>query len=133
MSIRIAETSELSLDTEDLLKQLLLQVDTEEIGDNSTEESEGATTILLEVELDGARYTLTRFSSVASSDVSLSPREQEIVRLVAKGLSNKAIATVLEISFWTVATHLHRIFTKLGVGSRAEMITKALQEGLLNS
>jgi two-component system, NarL family, nitrate/nitrite response regulator NarL len=133
MSIRIAETSELSLDTEDLLKQLLLQVDTEEIGDNSTEESEGATTILLEVELDGARYTLTRFSSVASSDVSLSPREQEIVRLVAKGLSNKAIATVLEISFWTVATHLRRIFTKLGVGSRAEMITKALQEGLLNS
>lgn len=52
----------------------------------------------------------------------LSPREQEIVRLVAKGLPNKTIAAILDISPWTVATHLRRIFGKLSVRSRAAMI-----------
>ena len=52
----------------------------------------------------------------------LSPREQEIVRLVAKGLPNKTIAAILDISPWTVATHLRRVFGKLGVRSRAAMI-----------
>ena len=89
--------------------------------------------VLFEIELDGTRYTLARCMAPATvADATLSPREQEVVRLVAKGLSNKAIAKVLEISFWTVSTHLRRIFNKLGVSSRAEMISKAMQEGLLN-
>jgi DNA-binding CsgD family transcriptional regulator len=48
----------------------------------------------------------------------LSPRERQIVRLVAEGHVNKAIGAVLDISPWTVATHLRRIFAKLGVASR---------------
>ncbi|HZA34714.1 MAG TPA: helix-turn-helix transcriptional regulator, partial [Vicinamibacterales bacterium] len=64
--------------------------------------------------------------------ISLSPREREIVRLVAKGLPNKAIADVLDISLWTVATHLRRIFAKLGVGTRAEMIARVIGDGLLD-
>ncbi len=52
----------------------------------------------------------------------LSPREQQIVRLVATGLVNRTIGSVLDISPWTVATHLRRIFAKLGVASRASMI-----------
>lgn len=54
----------------------------------------------------------------------LSPREQEIVRLVAAGHPNKVIAAVLDISYWTVGTHLRRIFGKLGVTSRAAMVAK---------
>jgi DNA-binding CsgD family transcriptional regulator len=52
----------------------------------------------------------------------LSPREQQIVRLVAKGYVNNTIGRVLDISPWTVSTHLRRIFAKLGVASRAAMI-----------
>ena len=53
---------------------------------------------------------------------SLSPREAEVARMVARGLTNRAIATALDISLWTVATHLRRIFAKLGVNNRAEMV-----------
>lgn len=52
----------------------------------------------------------------------LSPRENEIAGMVGLGYTNRAIATVLEISLYTVSTHLRRIFTKLGVGSRAAMV-----------
>jgi DNA-binding CsgD family transcriptional regulator len=54
--------------------------------------------------------------------ISLSPREQQIARMVANGRTNQAIATGLEISVWTVSTHLRRIFAKLAVSSRAEMV-----------
>jgi DNA-binding NarL/FixJ family response regulator len=58
----------------------------------------------------------------------LSPREQEIIRMVAKGYSNKTIAGVLNISCWTVGTHLRRTFAKLGVASRAAMIARFMEE-----
>src|ERR1700750_3372949 len=75
--------------------------------------------VLIDTEVKGSRYLLMRISQSAGSSVQLSPREQEIVRMVAKGHSNKIIADVLNISCWTVSTHLRRIFAKLGVGSRA--------------
>jgi DNA-binding CsgD family transcriptional regulator len=81
--------------------------------------------ILLDVEVDGARYLLIRLPKPTSMCVQLSPREREIVRLVAQGHSNKIIADVLSISSWTVSTHLRRIFAKLGVGSRAAMVARA--------
>jgi DNA-binding CsgD family transcriptional regulator len=56
----------------------------------------------------------------------LSPREMEIARLVAGGATNRAIGTTLDISLWTVSTHLRRIFAKLHVSSRAEMVAKLL-------
>jgi DNA-binding CsgD family transcriptional regulator len=58
--------------------------------------------------------------------ISLSPREQQIARMVANGRTNQAIATSLEISVWTVSTHLRRIFAKLAVSSRAEMVAHLL-------
>jgi DNA-binding CsgD family transcriptional regulator len=61
----------------------------------------------------------------------LSPREREIVLLVAQGHPTKAIARHLGISIWTVATHLRRIFARLGVGSRAAMIARLFQDGVL--
>ena len=61
--------------------------------------------------------------------VQLSPREQEIVRMVAQGQCNKIIADVLNISSWTVCTHLRRIFAKLGVNSRAAMVARLNETG----
>lgn len=52
----------------------------------------------------------------------LTPRELQIVALVADGRPNKAIAARLRISEWTVSTHLRRIFAKLAVDSRAAMV-----------
>jgi DNA-binding CsgD family transcriptional regulator len=52
----------------------------------------------------------------------LTARELEIAILIALGKQNKHIAKQLKISEWTVSAHLRRIFTKLGVGSRAAMV-----------
>jgi DNA-binding CsgD family transcriptional regulator len=46
--------------------------------------------------------------------------------MVAKGYPNKVIARVLEISSWTVSTHLRRIFAKLGVTTRASMVARLM-------
>ena len=54
---------------------------------------------------------------------TLSPRELQIARLVARGATNRAIGSMLDISAWTVSTHVRRIFAKLGVSSRAEMVS----------
>lgn len=59
--------------------------------------------------------------------VALTPREHEITRLVAKGLPNKTIAGVLDMSPYTVATHLRRVFAKLGVNSRAAMVARLFE------
>ena len=84
-------------------------------------------TVLLDMKLDGTRYRLIRTALPEASDLrvdGLSPRELEIARMVALGHANKTIARVLEISSWTVNTHLRRIFAKLGVTSRAAMVAR---------
>lgn len=53
---------------------------------------------------------------------TLSPRENEIAGMVGRGYTNRAIATELEISLYTVSAHMRRIFIKLGVGTRAAMV-----------
>ena len=60
----------------------------------------------------------------AGNGYCLSPRELQIARLVASGATNRAIADALEISLWTVSTHLRRVFAKTGVASRAEMVAE---------
>ena len=66
-----------------------------------------------------------------SSAATLSPREQEILALLADGLVNKQIAARLGISTNTVKTHLELLFDKLGVATRAEAVATAVKEGLL--
>jgi DNA-binding CsgD family transcriptional regulator len=85
--------------------------------------------IIFDAEVDGARYLLIHLRKPAQVHAQLSPREQEIVRLVALGHSNKIIGDVLNISSWTVCTHLRRIFAKLGVGSRAAMVARLPEIG----
>jgi NarL family two-component system response regulator LiaR len=59
----------------------------------------------------------------------LHQRELEVLRLAAKGISNKDIAQKLGIGNRTVQTHLLRIFHKLGVNSRTEAVFHALKQG----
>ena len=61
----------------------------------------------------------------------LTRRELEVLRLLAEGLPNKAIADALHISDHTVKFHLNAVFGKLGVQSRTEAVTRATRLGLI--
>ena len=63
---------------------------------------------------------------------ALSAREIEVLRLAARGLTNKAIAAQLGISDRTVQGHMANIFGKLGVASRTEAVTRGIQMGLVS-
>jgi len=69
--------------------------------------------------------------AVQPAPYSLSPRELEIARMVAKGYPNKTIAAVLDISAWTVCTYLRRMFAKLSVSSRAALVARLLEDGTM--
>jgi DNA-binding NarL/FixJ family response regulator len=60
-----------------------------------------------------------------------SPRELEVLRLVAKGAANKEVARALLISETTVKTHLKHVYAKLGVDTRAAAVVAAMERGLL--
>lgn len=62
----------------------------------------------------------------------LTEREIRVLAWTARGLTNKAIAYQLKISPRTVQGHLASIYTKLGVGTRTEAVTKAVQLGLIS-
>ncbi|HMM82646.1 MAG TPA: response regulator transcription factor [Terrimesophilobacter sp.] len=62
---------------------------------------------------------------------SLSPRETEVLKLVAQGRSNPAIASELFLSEATVKTHLLHAFEKLEVNDRTRAVTRAMELGLL--
>lgn len=69
----------------------------------------------------------------ARSVETLSPREHEVLQLMARGLQNKEIAAELVISERTVKFHVSSILGKLGAGNRTEAVTMALQQGLIES
>ncbi|WP_338080450.1 response regulator transcription factor [Corallococcus exiguus] len=84
-----------------------------------------------ELILNGQRYHLVpaepSMSPAPASDVRLlTSRELQVVSCVCAGWGNKLIATKLNISTWTVAAHLRRIFVKLGVDTRAAMVSRCL-------
>lgn len=99
-----------------------------------------------EIVIDGQRYALVpvlapsqlrvasrpeahsvRNSKPDAVRVALTAREAQIVRLVASGQVNKQIAGTLQISEWTVSTYLRRIFSKLGVDTRAAMVSRYVE------
>ena len=67
------------------------------------------------------------------ADSPLSPREQEILHLVAQGRTSKQIGQQLFLSHRTVDHHLTSIYNKLGVDTRAQAVAVAAQRGLLAS
>ena len=80
--------------------------------------------VVLDIEFEGDRYVLIRVPRAKQKAASLSPREKEIVLMVAQGRQNKVIAAELKISLWTVCTHMRRVFAKIGVTSRASMVAE---------
>jgi DNA-binding NarL/FixJ family response regulator len=66
-------------------------------------------------------------NSTPPTEESLTPREEEILQLIAKGYRNKEVADALGISTQTVETHLRNVYDKLHVRSRAAAVAKFLQ------
>lgn len=120
-----------SASVEDLVRLLMERTANTPTGEPQPDA--GAEEIVLDVLIDGSRYLLVRLPKPIEVPARLSPREQEIVRLVALGHSNKIIGDVLNISSWTVCTHLRRIFAKIGVGSRAAMVARLLGNGVAHA
>ena len=106
--------------------------DSRRIADRENQTEQSAPT---ELTLQGRRYRLVPVDAVPDDAVQTAPaivdlltaRELQIIALVAEGRVNKQIADSLRISEFTVATHLRRIFTKLGVDTRAAMVSKCLK------
>jgi DNA-binding NarL/FixJ family response regulator len=85
----------------------------------------------------GAVHDLARTQKLARDDGDgdvegeLTPRETEVLRLVATGKTNRAIAALLGISEKTIARHVSNIFMKLGLASRAAATAYAYEHGVL--
>lgn len=75
---------------------------------------------------------IERGTEIDAEFVALTPREDDVLRLLARGLQNKEIAGQLHISERTVKFHMAALLRKLGAGNRTEAVTMAVQRGLLN-
>jgi DNA-binding NarL/FixJ family response regulator len=84
-----------------------------------------------EVALSPAIAAMLVSRVAAPAPPSLSPRETEVLRLVAAGQSNPMIAKSLFVGEATVKTHLLHVFEKLGVSDRTRAVTRAMELGLL--
>jgi RNA polymerase sigma factor (sigma-70 family) len=68
-----------------------------------------------------AHWTAKRLEAGFLTDVRITNRERDIIRLVSEGLTNKEIAQQLGIATETAKSHVHRIMEKLGVRRRIEL------------
>jgi DNA-binding CsgD family transcriptional regulator len=116
--------------TAQLIRRLVAQTASSPSSPSTVGSKPGNQDLLFEDEVDGVRCLLIRVVPKEKPSVNLSPREQEIVGMIAKGYPNKTIADFLEISTWTVGTHLRRIFAKFHVNSRAAMVARAAAIGM---
>jgi LuxR family maltose regulon positive regulatory protein len=87
--------------------------------------------------LDLARHKPTTAASAqlagdAAAESSLSPREQQILSMLAEGCSNKELATRVLVAESTIETYLHRINTKLGTRNRTHAVTRGRELGLIS-
>jgi DNA-binding NarL/FixJ family response regulator len=78
--------------------------------------------------LDVVGHTLPTILQDTRAMQLLTKREQDVVRLVAEGLTNRDIAAQLKLSEHTVRNYLFRVFDKLGVSTRVELVLYCLQE-----
>jgi DNA-binding NarL/FixJ family response regulator len=62
---------------------------------------------------------------------ALTPRETEILKLMASGIGNRAIAAALSLSEGTVKNHVSSVFSKLGVADRTNAVLRAIAKGLV--
>ncbi|MCA9664432.1 MAG: response regulator transcription factor [Myxococcales bacterium] len=78
-----------------------------------------------------ARALLRRLQPARAEAAKLTPRETEILTLIAKGLSNRTAAETLGVSRATIRTHLEHIYAKLDVSNRTEAVTEAIRQGII--
>ena len=82
-----------------------------------------------------ARKVMRQFSALPGRQSplvdDLTPREREVLTLIAEGLRNKAIAAQLSISEKTVKNHINNVFSKLHLNDRAQAILYAIRKGLV--
>ena len=116
---------------QEMLKHLVEQVDTSSPSKVLQKSEQTVNEVIFESDVDGIRYCVVKCSPSFRNQITLSPREVAIARLVAQGLPNKCIGNQLGITHWTVATYLRRIFSKLGVTSRTAMIARLIEKNLL--
>ncbi len=69
----------------------------------------------------------------ANGEKLLTSREKQVVALVADGLTNRSVATELGLSEHTVKKYLFRIFEKLGISNRVELVLYAVQHGSMQT
>lgn len=74
---------------------------------------------------------MIQHQATAEAGPTVTPRETEILQLMAQGRSNRAIGAVLHISENTVKTHISNVYQKLEVRDRTEAVTTALRLGLI--
>ena len=72
-----------------------------------------------------------RRTSYSADKPALTPREIEVLRLLADGLTTKAVAAVAKVTFKTAACHRSRILQKLGVDSTVSAVRWAIREGIV--
>ena len=100
-------------------------------GDEPVVRSVRATLELLRARRDGQRDGTPRPGSAPGLVEPLSPRELEVLRLVAVGRSNRQVAAELFVTVGTVKSHLHTISGKLGAANRVEAVARGRDLGLL--
>jgi DNA-binding CsgD family transcriptional regulator len=71
------------------------------------------------------------FNQMKADELTLTPREIEVLGLMAAGLSNKEMAERLFVSENTIKTHCSRVFDKLGAGRRTQAVQLGKQHGLI--
>jgi DNA-binding NarL/FixJ family response regulator len=76
-------------------------------------------------------HAMQREAAMREASRILTPREIEIVRMIAQGLRNRVIAERLSISEGTVKIHLHNVYEKLGIDGRLELMLYAQEKGLV--
>lgn len=82
--------------------------------------------------LDGIAAAAAPDADKKEAEVALTDREQEILNLIVKGMSNKEMAAFLGISPKTVSVHRSNLMTKLGVRSEIDLLRYAAQHGLIH-
>jgi DNA-binding NarL/FixJ family response regulator len=89
------------------------------------------TSRVAEIVVDDYRRQTASGGKIESADSPLSPREREIVQLLAEGKSNKEVALALDISVKTAETHRSHIMAKLNLHSIGELVRYAIRNGIV--